>query len=255
MNRKEEFLNSIIVFDTETTDKDFKKAEVIEFGHTIRQNGKWISTTELYKPSLPISPEVSAINNITNKMVIDKISFTDAINETMNMLSRYDGIVAHNMFYDNNVLKNYNVDTFEDKHICTFRLSKHLYGNDPSVTQFNLQYLRYRFDIEIDQNNAHRADFDSLLCALYLEHIVDECVSRKLIDDSTDYASQLSELSKQPYRVYTMPFGKHAGQPLESVPLSYWDWALANIPSLQEDAPEYDYDFASSVINAIESQL
>jgi hypothetical protein len=48
-----------------------------------------------------------------------------------------------------------------------------------------------------------------------------------------------------------MPFGKHKGELMIDVPRSYWRWAMANMDSLNEEADNFDPDFAASVHRAL----
>jgi hypothetical protein len=73
-----------------------------------------------------------------------------------------------------------------------------------------------------------------------------------IIDKDKPYMSQVLQWLQEPIIYDTMPFGKHKGKPLESVPLDYWMWALENMDSLNEDKDNYDPDFAASVAAALE---
>ena len=74
MTFKEEFLQSCLILDTETTGTDTNTVEIIESGFVIRDNGEWSMFQELHKPiKTPIPPLVEAITYITNEMVEDNI--------------------------------------------------------------------------------------------------------------------------------------------------------------------------------------
>jgi exodeoxyribonuclease X len=256
MNRKEEFLKNCIVLDTETTSKDYKVAEVIELGYAINVGGEWSSFVDLYKPQKPIEPAVSAITNITNGMVKTKPYFEDRTEDIKSVISAFAGevvCIAHNAFYDKSVLERYAVTC--PTWVCTLRLARKLYGNDPTVEQFNLPYLRYRFEI-LDPAyhvvNAHRADSDALVTGHLLSIFVDEMIARKVLKDDLPYVDQILNWLDEPVIVDTMPFGKHKGQKLVDIPMSYWKWALENMDSLDENKENFDKDFAASVAIALE---
>lgn len=256
MNRKEEFLRNCIIVDTETTSKDYKVAEVIELGYVIRAGEEWSTFVSMYKPHSPIEPEVSAVTNITNAMVKQMPNFEDCKEDLSAIISAFAGdaiCVAHNAFYDKSVLARYAVTC--PTWICTLRLARKLYGNDPTVTAHNLPYLRYRFEIldpAYHTINAHRADSDALVTAHLLSMFVDDMIARNILNEDMPYAPQIADWLDQPTITDTMPFGKHKGQKLVDIPMSYWRWALENMDSLNEEAENYDADFAQSVAVALE---
>ena len=261
MNNKEQFLSECIVLDTETTSLDFREAEVIEFGFVMKfPNEGWVRFVELHSPSKPITPEVSAVTNITNKMVLGKPKFEDAIddlNDILGTLVNKGSRVAHNAFYDSKVLEKYTgITDINTEWLCTMRMAKKLYADDDTVTQFNLPYLRYRFELDVPEDlPAHRADADALVTALLLEHMLKDMEERGLVDTSLPYREQIEEWLNQPVIMTKMPFGKHKGKKLDDVPLDYWQWAFANLDSLNEDKDEFDRDFAASATKAVEKLL
>lgn len=260
MDRKEEFLRNCIVLDTETTSLDFRVAEVIELGYAFKLDDDWHQVSNLYKAASTISPEISAITHITEKMVAGCQFFGKAIEGDLNIIvDNFVGVgnfVAHNAFYDSSVMKNYSLRDIQSPWLCTMRIAKKLYGDDDTVTQFNLPYLRYRLDLDIPEDMPHhRAGTDAYMTAKLLAVLVDEMVSREIINDDSDYKSQIEEYMAKPVAITKMPFGKHKGKKLEEVPLSYWTWALDNLDTLNEDKDEYDADFATSVAIAVDKML
>lgn len=257
---KDEFFKNCVVLDTETTDIDYKVAEVIEYGYILNVDGNWQDFNELYKPMEDIKPECSAITNITNAMVKDKPHFNEAIMDTEALfLAMGDECicVAHNSFYDRKVLENYGIK--QPRWLCTLDISRKLYHDDDSVSQHNLPYLRYRFGIldpayhpDID---AHRASADALVTAILLEKMVAEMESRGILEPGVDYYDQITAWLDEPIIYDKMPFGKYKGKKLSVVPMSYWTWALDNMDTLNEEHEKYDKHFAASVMAAIECQL
>jgi exodeoxyribonuclease X len=256
MNRKEEFLKNCIVVDTETTSKDYKVAEVIELGYAINTGAEWTTFVDMYKPHDSICPMVSSITNITNAMVKTKPYFENCVKDITSVIFAFGGdvvCVAHNAFYDKSVLARYSVTS--PTWICTLRMAKKLWGNDPTVENFTLPYLRYRFGIldpAYHEINAHRADSDALVTGYFLEIMIDEMIARGLLTDDAPYIKQIDAWLDEPTLTDTMQFGKHKGQKLTEIPMSYWRWALENMESLDENHEKYDKDFAASVAVALE---
>lgn len=251
MSKTTKFLQTCRVFDTETTSLDFRDAEIIQLATADYQPGWAVTYDQFFKPSKPIPPEVSAITYITNRMVANSPSFAEKKNVVQDMLNDKPFLVAHNAFYDEKVLKAHNV--LHSPIICTMRMAKKLYESDPTVTAYNLSYLRYALDLSIDDNMiAHRADDDSYVTAVLFEHLVDVAIEQWHIKPDGNIGQQLIDWLAEPIITHTMPFGKHKGQKMVDVPLSYWQWALENMDSLNEDKPEFDRDFSASVIHAVE---
>lgn len=259
----ENLLNNTIVLDTETTSLDNKVAEIIEFGFVLKIDNEWQQFNELHKPSVNIEPEISAVTNITNKMVADKPSFKSVVDDFDTVLSTAGSpdeliVVSHNIEYDRGVFEN----SYPDSHVlnyewvCTLKMARKLYTNDPTVKKFNLPYLRYRFELDIpDDTPTHRASADALVAAKLFEFLLDEAKAQGVFDNSTNDKDTLIEWINSPTIIERMPFGKHKGVLLEEVPMDYWKWALANLDSLNEDSEKYDKDFATSVIKVLEEAL
>ena len=256
MNQKKKLINSVISLDTETTNLDYKIAKIIEFGCAYLDNDNLVHRSILINPEIKIEPEISAITNISNKMVENCHIFEDARSEIESLIKLKTACVAHNAFYDQNVLKYHNIGNLQ--FICTLRLAKKLLGDDITVKQFNLPYLRYRFDIldPADNNHlAHRADSDALV-ALHLFLILVEIMeSRSLLDENEDYLTQIISWLEEPIIVNKMPFGRHKDKEFKDVPMSYWNWALGNLDCLKEDHDLYDKDLALSIEQYLTSKL
>jgi len=259
---KDHLLKHSCVIDTETTSLNFREAEIIELGFAL-YDGAWEHHSIYYKPSTPISPKVSAVTNIINEDVEDCESFAicytdfddimEAVGTTSDVL-----IVAHNAFYDNSVFKH----MYSQSHVlnydwlCTMRLAKKLFSGDDTVEEYNLPYLRYRFELDIPRDMPHhRAGTDAYITAKLFEYLVGVMEDRGLLDQNGPYKDQIIEYVSEPIIIDRMPFGKHKGKLIKDVPMDYWTWALNNVDSLQEDKDEYDPDFAASVAKVLEEKL
>lgn len=245
------FLETCRVFDTETTSLDFRDAEIIQLATADYASNWAITYDRFYKPSLPIPPEVSAITYITNRMVANAPSFASEKEKVQGLLTDKPFLIAHNAFYDEKVLTNHGLKY--SPIICTMRMAKKLYESDEKITAYNLSYLRYALDLPIDDDViAHRADQDAFVTAVLFEHLLNYAIEQWHIKKDGDIGQQLIDWLAEPIIMHTMPFGKHKGQKMQDVPLSYWQWALENMDSLNEDKPEFDRDFSASVIYAVE---
>jgi len=263
-NPVEQLLSDCIVIDTETTSLDFKEAEVIQYAgdnvisilERFAENGHVGAVpAQFYKPDSPVTAETSSITTITNRMVDGSPNFKDCTAEVQKQINAYKYMVAHNSYYDEGVFKAHGISF--PKTICTMRFAKKLYKDDVNITKHNLSFLRYALDLPIpDDVPAHLADADVLVAALLFVRLVEDAITAGHLDVAAgNLGEQITDWLDQPVIITIMPFGKHKGKKLTEVPIDYWQWALENFNSLNEEDSAYDKDFAASVTQAIEAIL
>lgn len=250
MNIKQ-LLSHSTVFDTETTHKDYSLAEVIEFASGSYDGEEWVvEVDQLFKPTKPIPPEASAVNHITNRHVADKPNFQEWSSDLHALLNARPICVAHNIFYDAQVLGAYGIEI--PNQVCTMRMAQKLFSETDAIEAVNLSYLRYALDLDVpDTVSVHRASGDIYVTGVLFEYLLTLAVEQGHLQEGPNMIEDLIEWVKSPIIVTVMPFGKHKGKPLTEVPLSYWSWALQNMDALQEDSSGYDADFAASVEKAL----
>lgn len=255
MSHKEDFLQSCLVLDTETNSDDYKIAEIVESGFVIREGTDWTIFQELHKPvDRPIPPKVESICFITNKMVEDKPSFIDSKEVFQEVVNGYSGgyLVAHNHFYDMRVLERHGIDTTKHKWICSWRMSKKLFNGLETIEETNLPYLRFALELDIPiEMRCHRAGNDSYITAKLLEVLVSYMEEMNLIDEDQPYGPQIAKWAAEPIIYERMPFGKHKGELMTSVPHSYWQWAMRSTDWFNEEADNFDPDLAASIHKAL----
>ncbi len=270
MNKIEEFLDQIMVVDTETTGTNVKVAEVIEVAGGIFANGNWTTISTLIKPSNPIPPEASAINFISNKMVANCLTFDDEIelvNEILRLeLDNIKCLVAHNSNFDRMMLveayrRAQKLDLLmpfdeERKWICTWRLAKVVLGIDYKSIQYGMQYLRYLLDLDVDNElSAHRADADVMTCGRLIEKLLEIAIENEQIDPTKDILPQIVGLCWDPMPINKWTIGKkYIGCELDSIPNSYYMWALENIDELDDENPRFNRDLANAVEKILEDR-
>jgi len=262
------FKTSTTVLDTETTDIDPTKCEIVEIAGSRFTEGRWKVNSTLLGSYGGMPPEASAKNNISNKMINGLRTFGqeyDKISKILNWKnSRY--YVAHNANYDILALKtafsrmNLKDDIAQcddkSKWICTYRLSKHILSYDETITQFNLGYLRYKLELPIsDDLTSHRAKDDTIICANLLDCLIEIAIANGQISPNEDIGLQLNTLCWQHIQTLTWPFGIHKGKKLEDLDNKYYSWALGNMSCFDEKSPDYDYDLAESVIEVLNDRL
>jgi exodeoxyribonuclease X len=259
------FLQTTAHVDCETTTTD-ETAEIIEIAVSIRSANGEINTFEsLFKPTNPIRPETSGVNNISNAMVGNAVSFADSAQFLGLVLGMTGYYVAHNAEFDLRVIAT-NIERTgidvkplqKDRTLCSMRLARHLLVPlDNPELRFNQQYLRYFFDLtEVDGQAPHRAGADTKVNLVLFGRIVELLVASGKIDAAGDIGKQLHDLCWSPIPVIRWPHrGKHQGTLLTEIPTDYFEWALRELDRLKEGSVDFDNDLAIAVTNVLGARL
>ena len=231
-----QYMKKIIFFDTETTGNEPKKDFVCQLAYKTNTE----TFNELYKPSIPIPPEASAITHITNKMVADKPAFKESTNYGSIKLLFEDPnsvVVAHNAKFDIAIMAN--EDVFPSNFICTLRVARAL-DKDNVIPQYKLQYLRYYLDIEIEAE-AHDALGDVLVLEKLFERLLAKIIKEEGIDEDKAIEKMI-DISSRPSLMNLFNFGKHNGktvQEVASMDRGYLEWMLGQ----KEQNPDNEEDW------------
>jgi exodeoxyribonuclease X len=217
-----------VVLDTETTDKDPVKAELLEVAaRQVDANGVGFAHFEtLVAPESGVIPvESSAIHGLTIEDFSGAPSRAVVDHALRAFVPVGSIVVAHNAEYDSRVLDTLRNDVGNRDWLCTERLAHHLL---PEAPNYKLGTLRYYLGAPREQftGAAHRAMADvdvavwlfKTLVALWKAQVQDtggECSAEALV-----------AFARSPYRLLTMPFGKHFGERIEQIPGDYIAWAL-----------------------------
>ena len=225
----------LIFFDTETTgntEKDF----LCQIAYKISDE----SFTSLYKPPIKIPPEASAVHHITNKMVEGKPAFKES-NDLPKIKKLFEAedvvVVAHNAPFDLLMIKKENIEP--KKFICTLRVARQL-DKEEKIERYNLQYLRYLLEIEIDAT-AH----DALGDVLVLEQLYGRLKKKVVEQDGLredEAIEKMIEISSHPSLLHTFRFGKYNSQKIEEVlktDKGYLEWLLGE----KEKSDQIDEDW------------
>ncbi len=218
----------ILFLDTETTGSDPSTAEVCEVAFLLAEYNGFAFTGEkqvfetLIKPSIPIPPEASAVNQISNKMVADYPSADHFTAKMGEFTEKADFISAHNLPYDYKILKRQYPSLFNrfnrKMHIDTLRLSRHIWQEIPSHA---LQALRYRFELDLDiKGEAHRALFDTEL----VQSLLHFSLKDSICSDLQNNWNSLVDFIDSPLEVKIFTFGKYRGNLVEDTVASDPDY-------------------------------
>lgn len=272
MNLKPIFLSNFAGVDFETDNVDRSIAQIIEEGVNPYnlEDQEWVPRDgRLHNNGdSEIGPYVSSVNNITKAMVKDRPDYT--YEGSLLWELPYCMFVSHNAVYETAVIQQYlqpeQIDEVVGRWLCTYRMTKKLFGNDETFENLQLSYLRYRLNLQpVMPDIPHRAGYDAYVTGLLFEAIVDILIENgTLTTDPSEvnednvfevWIEQLIAWYDAPIKIEKMPFGKHKGEDLKDVPHSYWTWALNNVNLFDEDHEDYDPDLTNAVIEVLEEQL
>ncbi|OGI65612.1 hypothetical protein A2647_01790 [Candidatus Nomurabacteria bacterium RIFCSPHIGHO2_01_FULL_40_24b] len=241
-------MSNLIFFDTETTGNTEK-----DFLCQIAYKTDGENFTGLYKPPIKIPPEASAVHHITNKMVSEKLSFSESgdLPKIKKLFEDENSVVvAHNAPFDLTMIKKEGIEP--KRFICTLRLARHL-DPEEKIDRYNLQYLRYLLEIEIDAT-AHDALGDVLVLEQLYERLrkkIEEEIKKDPLAlkgtppsqaEEDTVIEKMIEISGHPSLLRSFKFGKYNGKKIEEIAnmdRGYLEWLLAQ----KENGDEIDEDW------------
>ena len=228
-------MNKIIFFDTETTgntEKDF----LCQIAYKTDEE----SFTGLYKPPIKIPPEASAVHHITNKMVMDKPSFSESP-DSKKIKELFENensvVVAHNAQFDLMIIKKEEINPKNS--ICTLRLARYL---DPEgkIERYNLQYLRYLLELDVEAL-AHDALGDVLVLEKLFGRLKNKLMESEKLNEE-EAIEKMIEISSHPSLFKFINFGKHNGKEIKEIARidpGYLEWLLKQ--KLESDQVDEDW--------------
>ena len=213
-----------VVLDTETTGLDPSEDKVVDISLVeVSRDGIRPLYNTLIHPQRDIPAVASAVHHITLEDVANKPTFDEVWPTVMHHLEDAV-IVAHNAPFDRSM-----IPETGRPWICSYRLARHLWPDAPA---FGNQVLRYWLGLRIDAEAAHSAAGDTLVTANVFWH---QLAYYRANVAKTNDVEELIEYAASPIPIEIMPFGKHKGERLDNVPLSYFEWALHNMTELDTD--------------------
>jgi len=210
------------LIDTETTGLDPKSNTLVEIG-AIRDDGKTMES--LINPGIPIPPTASAVHHITDEDVVNSPSRDQVVARLLDFIGDRTP-VAFNAKFDSGFLPEINRPW-----LCLHRLAKHLYPDAPG---YGNQVLRYWLKINVKPSgNPHRALADVEVSLSLMHKMLEKCQKMGMtsMNEIANFASvgkSIGSHSNQSQDVseFIMPFGKHKGEPLKSIPQDYLKWLV-----------------------------
>lgn len=154
------------VLDLETTGLSSCYNDIIEFGAVKVENGMITSHLDiLINPGYPLPTNIVEITNITDDLLKDKPTIKEALPRILEFI-KGTILVTHNATFDFSFLqeacKKLGYPLLENAVIDTLPLSRFLF---PDSRKHNLGSLCKRFEVNYDDEDAHRADYDAQVLA------------------------------------------------------------------------------------------
>lgn len=213
----------LLFLDTETTGAQPGKDRLCQLCYKLDGD----ITDELFKPPLPISIKAMSITHITNKMVDDKPTFGGSATalELQELLEKHI-LVAHNAPFDIAVLEAEGIAI--PRFICSLRLARHL-DEDEQIPEYNLQFLRYYFEIELEGIQPHDAKSDVLVLEAVFKELFGILKDKHPDKSEEELIEEAVAISSRPSLIRTIKFGKYRGERLEALVQrdpGYLEWLL-----------------------------
>lgn len=225
--------DNLVFLDTETTGIDPLVDRLVQVCY--KHKGELYS--EYFKPPVPISIKSMSISHITNKMVEKMPEFSySSMKKDLQKIFKNNILVAHNALFDMDMLAKEGVLT--EKYIDTLKIARFC-DTENEIPEYNLQYLRYYFGIEIEAV-AHDAKGDVLVLEAVFKVLFNKMLEE--IGDEGKVIEKMIGVSKSPLLFQVFNYGKHKGKKLEEVASydrSYLEWMLEQ--KLQSENLEEDW--------------
>ncbi|MEK7607302.1 MAG: exonuclease domain-containing protein [Patescibacteria group bacterium] len=215
-------MDQLIFLDTETTGNDIAKDRLCQICYKT-YDGIYKG---YFKPPVPVSIKAMSITNITNKMLEGKEVFKEsAMKKDLEDRINNGGIlVAHNAKFDCAILEAEGMSI--PRRICTFRVAREL---DPEnlIPEYNLSYLRYYFDLEVEDANAHEAEGDVKVLYALFKRLLAKMTEGGLTEEEA--IVKMMDVSSRPTLFRLFNFGKYKDKKIEEVVKTdrgYLQWML-----------------------------
>ena len=226
-------MDKLIFLDTETTGNELDKDRLCQVCYKNSCDIK----TEYFKPPLPMSVKSMSITHITNKMLADKKCFEGSeMQEELKKLLKDGILVAHNAKFDIAMLQAEGIKV--PKFICTLRVARFL-DKENKIPEYNLQFLRYYLDLDVDAH-AHDAEDDVKVLHALFERLLDKV--KNDVGSEEKAIAKMIEISANPSLFTKFNFGKHKDEKIEDVLKTdkrYLEWLLGE--KLKNEAGDEDW--------------
>lgn len=213
-------MQNLIFLDTETTGNEVGKDRLCQICY--KHND--VIKTAYFKPPVPISVKAMSVTHITNKTVADKEAFIGSkMAKELDELLEEGILVAHNAKFDIAMLEAEGL--IVPNFICTLRVARNL-DEDCVIPEYNLQFLRYFLNLEIE-GGAHDAESDVKTLVAVFDRLLAKVMEK--IPDREKAIEKMIEISANPVMFKKFNFGKYKDMSVADVfkkDPGYLEWLL-----------------------------
>ncbi len=226
-------MDDFIFLDTETTGNDLLADRLFQLCYKHNDTLK----SEYFKPEVPISIKSQSITHVTNKMVEKSPFFSGSpmSREIQDLINNYI-VVAHNAIFDVAMLSHEGITT--PRFICTLKVARAL-DESCVIPEYNLQYLRYYLELDVE-GNAHEAKNDVLVLEALFGRLYKKMVEK--MGSHEEAVLKMLKITTEPSLFMLFPFGKHRGRKIDEVVISdrsYVEWLLEKKLESPEDEEDW----------------
>ena len=167
-----------------------------------------------------------SITNITNKMLEGKEAFKESALKKDLVTRLADGgiLVAHNAKFDCAILEAEGMSI--PRRICTLRVARYL-DPDNLIPEYNLPYLRYYLDLEVENASAHDAVGDVKVLHALFNRLMSKMLEKGTNEEAV--IASMVDISSRPVLFKLFNFGKYKDKKIEEVvktDKNYLQWLL-----------------------------
>ncbi len=231
-------MEKLIFLDTETTGNELGKDRLCQVCYKNACEVK----VGYFKPPLPMSVKSTSITHITNKMLEDKECFEGSeMQKELKKLLKDGILVAHNAKFDIAMLEAEGIKV--PKFICTLRVARYM-DKENKIPEYNLQFLRYYLDLNVEAH-AHDAEDDVKVLHALFGRLFDKVKEEAKSEEMT--IEKMVEISSTPTLFNKFNFGKHKDEKIENVLKTdkrYLEWLLSE--KLKNEAGDEDWIYTLS---------
>lgn len=213
--------NKLVFLDTETTGNDVLKDRLCQVCYKT-SDGIYQG---YFKPPVPVSVKAMSITHITNKMLEDKEVFQNSQMKKDLQALLIDGIlVAHNAKFDTAILIAEGMSV--PNTICTLRVARYLDSGN-LIPEYNLQYLRYHLNLEVEDAFAHDATGDVKVLYALFGRLMSKMLEGGMTEEEA--IAKMIDVSSRPSIFQLFNYGKYRDRKVEDIAKSdrgYLEWML-----------------------------
>ena len=164
---------SFVVLDFETTGLSNKYDDIIEFGGVKLEQGMVTGSFQTFiNPKKKLSAFTTNLTGITDRDVMNAPTLEQALFKIKNFIGD-SVIVAHNAEFDigmlNASLIKIGQSPLKNPVIDTLSLSRTIY---PDLRRYTLGYICNQLNVEYNEDEAHRADYDAEVTSQAFMHMI-----------------------------------------------------------------------------------